>query len=528
MMPKPLFSDEAPRPLKFGTSGLRAPVADMTDLEVYINTRGYLAYAAAAGDVKAGDTVAIGGDLRPSTERLLKAVARAIADAGLAVEHLGRLPTPALAYYAMQKGRASVMVTGSHIPFHMNGIKYNRRAGEVLKSDEAGILAAVARVRETEHAKDRGETLFDARGMFKPAEERTLPAASPEALDAYVRRYLEVFPPDALKGIRILYYQHSSVGRDRLPGIFAQLGASVDCAGLSDRFIAIDTEDVSDDQLTALRELAAEEGGKRGVRYDVLLSTDGDSDRPMVVAIDGGEARFCNGDLLGAVVAEFLGAQIAAVPVSANSAVEMHLGRLGVELIKTRIGSPYVIQAMLDARRSAPDKTIVSWEANGGFLTGADLTVGGKVLKALPTRDAVLPMIVCLLAARRKRLTVGQLFAGLPQRFGKAGLIDQFPQEASAAILARFTPAGPADREAIFRELERFFTAEQGFGRVAEINVVDGLRIFFANGDVAHVRPSGNAPQLRIYADAASPERAAEIVRLTLAEPDGILRSLAK
>jgi phosphomannomutase len=54
------------------------------------------------------------------------------------------------------------------------------------------------------------------------------------------------------------------------------------------------------------------------------------------------------------------------------------------------------------------------------------------------------------------------------------------------------------------------------------------VRVGFANGDVAHLRPSGNAPQLRVYALAGSEARADEIVRACLAEPDGILRTLTR
>jgi phosphomannomutase len=74
--------------------------------------------------------------------------------------------------------------------------------------------------------------------------------------------------------------------------------------------------------------------------------------------------------------------------------------------------------------------------------------------------------------------------------------------------------------------LNRFFTPAQGFSDVARINVLDGVRVYFHNGDVAHVRPSGNAPQLRIYANSDSQQRAEQIVKLALREPDGILRQL--
>jgi phosphomannomutase len=77
-------------------------------------------------------------------------------------------------------------------------------------------------------------------------------------------------------------------------------------------------------------------------------------------------------------------------------------------------------------------------------------------------------------------------------------------------------------------ELERCFGPELGFGRVGRLNYTDGVRIYFANGDVAHVRPSGNADELRIYAVANTQARADAITELGVAEPDGILRRLEK
>jgi phosphomannomutase len=76
--------------------------------------------------------------------------------------------------------------------------------------------------------------------------------------------------------------------------------------------------------------------------------------------------------------------------------------------------------------------------------------------------------------------------------------------------------------------LARFFTPALGFDEIARINVLDGLRAYFRNGDIAHIRPSGNAPQLRIYANSNSQARADEIVELTVREPDGILRQLER
>lgn len=562
---RPGFLEYDPSPLAFGTSGLRGLVTDITDLEALINTRGFLNFALRTGDVKAGEPVTLAGDLRPSTDRILGAVARAVQDAGLKVEYAGKIPTPALTYCAMQKRRPSVMVTGSHIPFDRNGIKFNKSRGEVLKPDEAAILAEVAEVRRTEYAKSRQETLFNPDGMFKAGLRPALPPCDGEARRTYVRRYLDAFPLAGLQGRRLLLYQHSAVGRDLLLELLEGLGAEVLPMGRSEEFIPIDTENVTEDQLARLSAMG-ESALASGARLDALVSMDGDSDRPLVVGIappsqtdaQGRRIRFYGGDLLGALVAEYLNADAAAVPVSANDAVDQHLASLGVKLVKTKIGSPHVIAAMQKLRTEGFGR-VVSWEANGGFLTGTDLEVGRGTLKALPTRDAVLPILCALFSAFGRGLTVVENFARLPRRFSRAGLIDQFPPEASRAILARFSPSDPdvvgvvfgqgavaaldrsgravqlapghalaAELEAKRRAIQAFFTEAEGFGPVEKINVLDGVRLFFRGGDIAHVRPSGNAPQLRVYACASSQERADSIAEACLRESDGILRRIEK
>jgi len=44
------------------------------------------------------------------------------------------------------------------------------------------------------------------------------------------------------------------------------------------------------------------------------------------------------------------------------------------------------------------------------------------------------------------------------------------------------------------------------------IDQTDGLRVEFNTGDIVHLRPSGNAPELRIYAESSSSEKAASLV----------------
>jgi phosphomannomutase len=72
------------------------------------------------------------------------------------------------------------------------------------------------------------------------------------------------------------------------------------------------------------------------------------------------------------------------------------------------------------------------------------------------------------------------------------------------------------------------FGPELGFPSLSRINYTDGLRLTFSNGDVTHLRPSGNADEFRIYAVSDTQERADEIIRLGIAEPNGIIRSLER
>ena len=172
--PSAAFLNYAPVPLAFGTSGLRGLVQDITDLEAYINVKGALGYLMSSGDIQSKSTVVIAGDLRPSTDRIMRACAQAILDSGCQVENAGKIPTPALIAHAIAKRSAGVMVTGSHIPFDRNGIKINKSVGEVLKSDEAGILRAVEGVRAEEYSRSATASPFDACGMLKRVPEESL------------------------------------------------------------------------------------------------------------------------------------------------------------------------------------------------------------------------------------------------------------------------------------------------------------------------------------------------------------------
>jgi phosphomannomutase len=155
---------------------------------------------------------------------------------------------------------------------------------------------------------------------------------------------------------------------------------------------------------------------------------------------------------------------------------------------------------------AADSSGVVGFEANGGFLVGSDLMVGGKKLAALPTRDAVLPALAVLAMARKQGVKVSDLSAGLPQRYTASDRLQDFPLANSRALLDSLQSDDNAYRNLWGDEL----------GKVERQDLTDGLRLTFANGEIVHLRPSGNAPELRCYAEADSIERAQALVTLTL------------
>ena len=456
----------------FGTSGARGLVNQMTDQVCAAYT---LAFLQGLNLAKPGQKIALGMDLRPSSPAIVRACAAGIEQAGCEVDFCGALPTPALAYYAATQGLPAIMVTGSHIPFDRNGIKFYRAEGEISKADEAAITQASVTVTEF-------------------ADSGVMPTLTSIALELYQQRYTGLFSHDLLAGWRVGLYEHSSVARDCIKNILTALGAQVVSLGRTDTFVPIDTEAVS------------EEDRQRGLNWatehmlDAIISTDGDGDRPLIGDETGNWLR---GDIVGLLCAQFLNADTVVTPVSCNTAIE--LSGLFKQVIRTRIGSPYVIAGMEQAETSG-SRGIAGFEANGGFLAGSGLSVNGQKLEALPTRDAVLPALALLAMAKQQGCKLSELLTGLPKRYTASDRIQNFSSANSQALLTDLQA-----NETAYQQLWG-----DALGAVSHKDLTDGLRLSFTNGEVVHLRPSGNAPELRCYAEADEVSRAQNLVKLSL------------
>lgn len=475
--------------VQFGTSGARGLVRDLSDRIAYAYACAFLQHLETTGEIRGRTQVGLAGDRRSSTPRIKLAIARAVVDRGHVPVDAGLVPSPALALFGLERKIPSIMVTGSHIPEDRNGIKFNTARGEITKLDELGIAA-----QEVALAAQ-----FTSEGSLRASASVEL-EPGPEAARGYLTRYVETFPANALAGLRVGLYGHSAVGRDLLGEILERLGAQVLRLGFSEQFVSVDTEAIRPEDVRLAR------GWSKEHELSAVVSTDGDGDRPLISDENG---NFLRGDMTGILCARYLGASQVVTPVSSNSAVE--LSQLFERVIRTRIGSPYVIEGMLSALANG-GRCVVGYEANGGFLIGSPIALSRGTLAPLPTRDAAI-VILCILAqAYQEGGSVASLLATLPARFTHSDRRVNFPSERSEPILQELREGGRFSAEALLGvEL----------GPVRSMNTLDGVRIQFESGEIIHLRASGNAPELRCYSEAGSSERARFLVEYGLVAMDG-------
>ena len=107
-------------------------------------------------------------------------------------------------------------------------------------------------------------------------------------------------------------------------------------------------------------------------------------------------------------------------------------------------------------------------------------------------------MLALLCLARERRCKLSQLTHDLPARYTASDRLQNFPTDKSQSLIVSLlaTPAGLVQ------------TLAPQSGAAFGVDQTDGLRVTFDSGDIVHLRPSGNAPELRCYVEASSPERA--------------------
>ncbi len=452
---------------KFGTSGLRGLNTALTDKVCYVYTVAFLQYLEEVQLLKPGSYIQLAGDLRINTDHILKVIQQAILDKGYLINYCGKIATPALAYSSLTQQQPGMMVTGSHIPDNMNGIKFYKATGEILKRDELRILKQVVHL---------SNDLFNENGVIQK-EVQPLREINTQAANNYCERYQDFFPKNALEKMRIGVYAHSSVAIPVLVTILQSLGAAVILFGDAKQFHSIDTEALTQNDIDIAKKYLIKQ------QLDVIVSADGDGDRPLLTDEQG---CWLPGDILGMLTAIILKAEYIVVPISCNSSID-YLPQFK-KIIRSKIGSPFVIEKM-DELLAAGCQKVMGYEANGGVLLGSDF---GE-LKALPTRDSALPMLCLLNYVNQQKIKISDLVKKYCRVYTVSNSIKGISTEKTQVLLNTLSQDG--------KIIQDFFAIK---ACVKNIDRLDGLRIYFDNQEVIHLRPSGNAPELRVYTEAST------------------------
>lgn len=453
--------------VRFGTSGLRGPAAALIEGAAYRYASAFAAFALERGDLRGGGAVLIGRDMRETSPAIADICAAAIRDAGFRAVDCGAVPTPALALKSAHCGAPAIMVSGSHIAEDRNGLKFYLGGREITKADEVEI-AALERLLVSS---------VSATGCAAFAE-------TGEALEDYVARATKFFGSDALLGLTIGVWQHSSVSCDLLVEIVEQLGGRAVPFGLDDDFVAIDTEALAETHRLMIADWASANF------VDAIISTDADGDRPLVFDAQG---TLIDGDVVGALTARWLGIEAVVTPVTSNAAIE----RCFADVRRCRVGSPFVIEAL----QHSPLKRRIGFEANGGVILDRGIMSNRRKLPALPTRDAVLPILCCLAAMREAARPLAGIVCDLGFGAKATARITDIDNDQVQALMAQIVCR---DWHFLGRE-------------ILEVDRTDGLRLFLEDGTIVHFRQSGNAPEFRVYIEASTSGDAENLLGRALA-----------
>jgi phosphomannomutase len=463
--------------VRFGTSGVRALATDLTDYICYCYVVAFINFLRTSGKFDTS-LVAIAGDYRETTPRITNAVASALNNMDIKIINCGNIPTPALTFFGVQKQIPTIMITGSHITSDRNGIKFNKPDGEIMKEDENIISSQTIEVEEN---------LFDEHGNLKILTH--IPEVNFEAERIYLQRYIDFFPAKFLQSKKIGVYGHSSVSRKLLCDLLENFGAIIQQIEFSDKFVAIDTEAVDS---------TFEQNAKKWVvdfDLDWIVSTDGDGDRPLITDEKG---KLTRPDVLGILTGKYLEVEAIVTAITSNTSLEK--SRYFQKVERTKVGSPYVIERMNQLRSTF--ELVGGYEANGGFFCGSDINKEGRILKALPSRDAIIVILSILHSSVLQNKPVSRLLSELPERYTFSGEIKGVTKESGAEILQKLF-----DRQYLGILPKELLSIS-----IKSTDLTDGVRLVFENEEILHFRQSGNAPELRVYSESDTEDSAKRIV----------------
>jgi phosphoglucosamine mutase len=349
----------------FGTDGVRGLANGLVTAELALDLAvsaahvlGDLVRASAENGGSGRRPLAVvGRDPRASGEFLESAVVAGLASAGVDVQRLGVLPTPAVALLTeICDADFGVMISASHNPMQDNGIKFFARGGHKLGD-------AVEEDIEAHLGTAWKRPLGPAVGRIRD---------NTDADDLYVD-YLQKVAPTPLSGLRLVLDCAEGAASVVGPRVFRALGADVVAIHASPDGLNIN-DGCGSTHLGPLRAAVVE------ARADAGFAFDGDADR--VLAIDASGADV-DGDQLLAILAlamhaagELPGDRVVGTVMS-NLGFTLAMKAAGIGVVHASVGDRYVLEAM------RAEGISLGGEQSGHLILTDHATTGDGVLAAL-------------------------------------------------------------------------------------------------------------------------------------------------
>ena len=425
----------------FGTDGVRG----VANTQLTCDLAFKLGQAAAAFQ---GKTILIGKDTRLSGDMLESAVAAGIMSMGGTALLAGIIPTPAIALLVRDLHcDGGIVISASHNPPEYNGIKlFDAQGFKLPDAVEDEIEAFVQAGGAAKESLPAG----DAVGVALPVDE---------ACELYIAHAVSTVADEGIdfQGLKVALDVGHGASCMTSPEALRRLGADVTV--INEDFDGTDTNvQCGSTHLGPVRDLVAEIGA------DVGIAHDGDADRVMLVDARGNEI---DGDVVEAVCAidlkerGLLPGNTAVSTVMCNLGLSHALRDAGIDLVQTKVGDRYVLEAMRE----------------GGFVVGGEQSGHMIFLEHNSTGDGLVTALQFLAACKRAGKSIEEaasVMTRFPQTLVNVQVHDKHAADGNAAVQAAVA------------------AAEEALG--------DSGRVL--------LRPSGTEPVVRVMVEAASAEEA--------------------
>ena len=463
-------------PITFGTDGWRAVIADDFTYERVRAVAQAVAWHL-EGDARG---IVVGHDTRFSAELFAREVARVLAANGHHVLVLDRpVPTPTITWTAVERGCAgAVAVTASHNPAEFNGLKFKPDYGGSAPPE---VTAALERLSARALHEGVRAIPFDEALVTGGAE-------LVDPLPSYLAQVGRLVDLERLRGagLRILHEPMYGAGTGLISRALAGGATQVTeiHAERNPGFGGLHPEPIGHYMPEAMALMAA--GG-----HDLCIANDGDADRVGVIDETG---RFITQlevmSLLAMYLLEKRGERGELVRSLTSSVMLDRLGeRFGVPVFETPVGFKYVGPRMMETG------ALLGGEESGGFAFRGHIPERDGILAGLTTAAMVVDY------GRPLSEVLGHLF-------------DLVGPHSYARHDVRFGRDEYAERRREVEERMRGRRPAEIAGQpVTGTRDDDGFKFLLGDGSWVLVRMSGTEPLMRVYAEAASPERVEVLLR---------------